>query len=335
MSTTQRRTRLLLGLLAVLLLVGTPISLCIGRYPIQPEEIWAILRGTPVAETVRGVFWTLRLPRTLMALLAGAGLSLSGYVYQAMFKNILASPDLIGVASGANAGVAVAIVLVSGSAFWVPVFAFLGGLAAVLLAVALAGLSRRRSLASVVLAGIVIGSLGESIVMALKLFADPESQLAPLEFWAMGSLSSMTAAKLVTVLPGFFLGLVVLFLLRYPIHLLGLSDEEARALGVRVNLVRTVVILAATVMVASVVSVTGLISFIGLIAPHIARLLTRRGGTQTAVIASLLGALLLLAADCVARSAASSEIPLSILTSLIGAPFLMVLMLNRRSSLFY
>lgn len=335
MITTQRRTQLLIGLLVVLLLVGTPISLCIGRYPIQLEEIWAILQGTPVSETARGVFWTLRLPRTLMALLAGAGLSLSGYVYQAMFKNILASPDLIGVASGANAGVAVAIVLASGSAFLVPVFAFLGGMVAVLLAVSLAGISRRRSLASVVLAGIVIGSLGESIVMALKLFADPESQLAPLEFWAMGSLSSMTAAKLTTVLPGFFLGLVVLFLLRYPIHLLGLSDEEARALGVRVNLVRTVVILAATVMVASVVSVTGLISFIGLIAPHIARLLTRRGGTQTAVIASLLGALLLMVADCVARSVASSEIPLSILTSLIGAPFLMVLMLKRRSSLFY
>ena len=335
MITTQRRTQLLIGLLVVLLLVGTPISLCIGRYPIQLEEIWAILRGAPVSETARGVFWTLRLPRTLMALLAGAGLSLSGYVYQAMFKNILASPDLIGVASGANAGVAVAIVLASGSAFLVPIFAFLGGMVAVLLAVALAGISRRRSLASVVLAGIVIGSLGESIVMALKLFADPESQLAPLEFWAMGSLSSMTAAKLTTVLPGFFLGLVVLFLLRYPIHLLGLSDEEARALGVRVNLVRTVVILAATVMVASVVSVTGLISFIGLIAPHIARLLTRRGGTQTAVIASLLGALLLMVADCVARSVASSEIPLSILTSLIGAPFLMVLMLKRRSSLFY
>ncbi|MCI5499455.1 MAG: iron ABC transporter permease [Clostridiales bacterium] len=335
MITTQRRTQLLIGLLVVLLLVGTPISLCIGRYPIQLEEIWAILQGAPVSETARGVFWTLRLPRTLMALLAGVGLSLSGYVYQAMFKNILASPDLIGVASGANAGVAVAIVLASGSAFLVPVFAFLGGMVAVLLAVSLAGISRRRSLASVVLAGIVIGSLGESIVMALKLFADPESQLAPLEFWAMGSLSSMTAAKLTTVLPGFFLGLVVLFLLRYPIHLLGLSDEEARALGVRVNLVRTVVILAATVMVASVVSVTGLISFIGLIAPHIARLLTRRGGTQTAVIASLLGALLLMVADCVARSVASSEIPLSILTSLIGAPFLMVLMLKRRSSLFY
>ena len=335
MITTQRRTQLLIGLLVVLLLVGTPISLCIGRYPIQLEEIWAILQGAPVSETARGVFWTLRLPRTLMALLAGAGLSLSGYVYQAMFKNILASPDLIGVASGANAGVAVAIVLASGSAFLVPVFAFLGGMVAVLLAVSLAGISRHRSLASVVLAGIVIGSLGESIVMALKLFADPESQLAPLEFWAMGSLSSMTAAKLTTVLPGFFLGLVVLFLLRYPIHLLGLSDEEARALGVRVNLVRTVVILAATVMVASVVSVTGLISFIGLIAPHIARLLTRRGGTQTAVIASLLGALLLMVADCVARSVASSEIPLSILTSLIGAPFLMVLMLKRRSSLFY
>ena len=335
MITTQRRTQLLIGLLVVLLLVGTPISLCIGRYPIQLEEIWAILQGAPVSETARGVFWTLRLPRTLMALLAGVGLSLSGYVYQAMFKNILASPDLIGVASGANAGVAVAIVLASGSAFLVPVFAFLGGMVAVLLAVSLAGISRHRSLASVVLAGIVIGSLGESIVMALKLFADPESQLAPLEFWAMGSLSSMTAAKLTTVLPGFFLGLGVLFLLRYPIHLLGLSDEEARALGVRVNLVRTVVILAATVMVASVVSVTGLISFIGLIAPHIARLLTRRGGTQTAVIASLLGALLLMVADCVARSVASSEIPLSILTSLIGAPFLMVLMLKRRSSLFY
>lgn len=335
MSRSSRHTNQLIAGLLLLLLAVVPISLCLGRYPISLEEIWAILRNAPVNETARGVFWTLRLPRTVMAVLAGAGLSLAGYVYQSLFKNLLASPDIIGVASGANVGVAAAIVLSAGNAFLIPAFAFLGGTAAALLTVLLAGMSNRRSLASIVLSGIVIGSVGESIVMSLKLFADPESQLAPMEFWAMGSLASVTASKLLTVLPGFFLGLVVLILFRYPISLLGLSDEEARALGVRVNLVRTVVLLAATVIVASVVSATGLISFIGLIAPHTARLLTRRNNVPTAVIAALVGAVLMVAADCIARSAASSEIPLSILTSLIGAPFLMVLMLKRRSSLFY
>lgn len=147
----------------------------------------------------------------------------------------------------------------------------------------------------------------------------------------MGGLSAVTDAKINAMLPGFLLGLLVLIALRWQITLLGLDDEEARALGVRVGLVRGGVLLASTVMVSSIVSVTGLITFIGLLAPHIARLLTRRNTVSTAVLCMLVGSILLLIADCLARSIASSEIPISILTALMGAPFLVGLMVRRRS----
>ena len=147
----------------------------------------------------------------------------------------------------------------------------------------------------------------------------------------MGGLSAVTDAKINAMLPGFLLGLLVLIALRWQITLLGLDDEEARALGVRVGLVRGGVLLASTVMVSSIVSVTGLITFIGLLAPHIARLLTRRNTVSTAVLCMLVGSILLLIADCLERSIASSEIPISILTALMGAPFLVGLMVRRRS----
>lgn len=141
----------------------------------------------------------------------------------------------------------------------------------------------------------------------------------------------LRSQKINAMLPGFLLGLLVLIALRWQITLLGLDDEEARALGVRVGLVRGGVLLASTVMVSSIVSVTGLITFIGLLAPHIARLLTRRNTVSTAVLCMLVGSILLLIADCLARSIASSEIPISILTALMGAPFLVGLMVRRRS----
>ncbi len=332
---TRKRQNILIGGLFLLLLAVIPISLCLGRFPISPTEIRLIFTGGQVAPLTRDVFFTLRLPRTILAVIAGVGLSLAGFVYQNLFKNLLASPDIIGVSSGANAGVAVGTVLLGGGSILISVCAFVGGTLATLLAMALAGASRRRSLASIVLSGIVIRALADALIMVLKMFADPERELAPLEFWSMGGLGAVTDKVLLSVLPGFLLGLVLLILLRYQITLLGLPDEEARALGVRVSLMRTLVILAATVMVASVVSATGLISFVGLIAPHAARLITRRSDARTALISALLGAIVLVAADCVARSVSSSEIPISILTSLIGAPFLVSLMLKRRGSTFY
>ena len=270
-----------------------------------------------------------------MAVLAGAGLSLAGYIYQLLFKNILASPDIIGVASGANAGAALGIVVMGAGSVLVPIYAFFGGILAVLLVMLFAKNGHRNSLATIVLSGIVVSAMAEAVIMILKLLADPNSELAPLEYWSMGGLSAITASKVLWVLPFFLPGMVALFLVRYQITILGLSNEEASALGVRVKMIRGIVLVATTVIVSAIVSVTGLITFIGLVAPHAARMITQRSNLQTAALTCILGGILMVLADCAARGFSDIEIPISILTSLIGAPFLVILMIKRRDWRFY
>ena len=320
-------------LMLLAFLVG--VALSVGKYPISLQDIVRILRGQEVEQMTYAVFMTLRLPRTLMAVLAGAGLSLAGYIYQLLFKNILASPDIIGVASGANAGAALGIVVMGAGSVLVPIYAFFGGILAVLLVMLFAKNGHRNSLATIVLSGIVVSAMAEAVIMILKLLADPNSELAPLEYWSMGGLSAITASKVLWVLPFFLPGMVALFLVRYQITILGLSNEEASALGVRVKMIRGIVLVATTVIVSAIVSVTGLITFIGLVAPHAARMITQRSNLQTAALSCILGGILMVLADCAARGFSDIEIPISILTSLIGAPFLVILMIKRRDWRFY
>lgn len=311
---------------AILLLAAAALaSLCVGRYPIAPSDL---LRGG----MARNVFWNLRLPRTLMVVMAGAGLSMAGGVLQTVFKNPLAAPDIIGVAGGANLGAAAAIVLWGAGGLTVAVSAFAGGLLAVFCALGLASRAGDRGTTGIVLAGIAINALAQAAIMTLKAFADPERQLAALEFWAMGSFGGVTAAKLAGVAPLFAAGLLGMFALRWPVQLLSLSDDEAASLGVRVGRTRCAVLIFATLTVASVVSVTGLIVFIGLVAPHIARLLRGRNNWGTTLLSGLVGAILLLLADCLARGLTAGEMPISILTSLLGAPFLAWLICRREGT---
>ena len=196
------------------------------------------------------------------------------------------------------------------------------GLSAVALALLLARSGSRRNTAAFVLAGIAVNALAQAVVMFLKYSADPNQQLAAIDFWTMGSLAGITLDKIpLTVLCVALCG-GLLFLLQRQVTLLSLDPDEAASLGVEVERLRYLVLILATLTVASIVSVTGLISFIGLLAPHIARLLDRRGGSHALALSGLVGASLLLLADCAARSLASSEIPISILTSFLGAPFL-------------
>ena len=294
-----------------------------GRYPID----WAQLA---VNGMDRRVFLTLRVPRTCMALVAGFALGVAGSVYQTVFQNPLAAPDVIGVASGASTGAAAAILLFGGGVMLTAIMAFAGGMAAVLVVLALAGLTRRNGVTAIVLAGVAVNALTQSLLMLMKLTADPEKQLAAIEFWTMGSFADVTLQKLVGVLPLVAVGLACLFLLNRQILMLGLGEDDARMLGVPVGVMRRVVLLLATLVTGAVVSTTGLISFIGLLAPHIARLLTRNSRFSTTVLAGLVGGALLLAADVLARSIGSSEVPVSIITSLLGAPFLVWLMCQRR-----
>lgn len=315
----------------ILVCAAFAVSLVVGKYPLSPREIIIIVSRGGISDIKANVFWTLRLPRTVMAVLAGAGFGLAGSVYQIIFKNPLASPDIIGVAGGANLGAAFAIVLLGHGVAGMAAASFVGGIAAMVMVMTLVRATGQNSTAAYILAGIVIKAVSEALIMMLKFYADPERELAAMEFWAMGSLGGITLAKLRVIFPIFLLGFLGLVLLRRQITMLGLNEDESRMLGVRLQQVRAVVLGCSTLMVASVISMTGLISFVGLITPHIARLLIKKTDFSSCMLASLAGAFIMLTADCLARTIYSAEIPISILTTVIGVPFLVHFMRRRKA----
>lgn len=300
------------------------VSLSLGRYPIT---LSGLLAGEEM--TVR-TFTLLRLPRAVMALLGGFGLGVAGFVYQTVFRNPLASPDIIGVSSGASVGAAFAILFISSGAAATTACAFAGGLAAVFLALGLAAAVPRQSKVSLVLAGIAVHSLAQTLLMLLKLTADPEKELASIEYWIMGSLAGITAGRIGFSCAVIVLGCCALLVLHRQLLLLSLQEDEARLLGVSVASMRFFVLTIATLVVAAVVSVTGLISFVGLLAPHIARLWLQHNRRTACLMSGLLGSLLLLCADTLAKTAAATELPVSIFTSLVGVPFLLYILLSQR-----
>jgi len=324
----QKNYMLVTGLLVAVAFVG---SLLAGRYSLSLGEITAILTGGHADPMSRAVLLNIRLPRTVMALLAGAGLGFAGSVFQLVFKNPLAAPDIVGVTSGANLGAAAAIVLFGTSTAMMASAAFLGGMLVLLLVVFIARLSRNSSTVTYILAGIIMKAVSDALIMILKFFADPERELAAIEYWAMGSLGGITAAKLAAVTPFFLVGFIGLILMSRQIILLGLEEDESRTLGVRVKLVRTTVLGLSALTVASIISQTGLIAFAGLIAPHAARLALKRISFAWCVLSAMTGALILLISDSLARSMTTVEIPVSILTTLIGVPVLLYFMWSRKA----
>lgn len=308
----------------VLLALLALLSLLVGKYPLSLEKLIA---GDGLQ---RRVFWTLRCSRTLVGVTGGFALGVAGFVYQTVFRNPLASPDIIGVSSGASAGAAAGILFLSGSAA-VTACAFSGALMAVVLALALSGLDRSGKNSTIVLAGIAVHSLAQTALMCLKLTADPERQLASIEYWIMGSLSGISLHSIGGNLALCALCLAVLFLLHRQIILLSAEEGEARMLGVDVGTMRLAVLLIATLVVSGVVSLTGLVSFVGLLAPHGARLLIGDHRRGTMFLSGLLGGCLLCGADILARIVAAAELPVSIFTSLLGAPFLIYLIVKGRN----
>lgn len=300
-------------------------SLFIGKYPLS---LRLLLSGDDLQ---RRVFFTLRLTRTLTAALGGFALGVSGFTFQSVFRNPLASPDIIGVSSGASAGAAAGILFFS-SAAAVTVSAFVGSLLAVGAALTFATMDRSSRKGTIVLAGIAVHALTQTALMCMKLTADPERELASIEYWIMGSLSDIGAKPVWGNLLLSMLAVAALLLLHRQLLLLAMDEGEAKMLGVAVGRLRLFALVIATVSVSSIVSLTGLISFIGLLAPHTARLIRRDNGQKTMLLSGFAGGILLCLADILARSAAASELPVSIFTSLLGAPALTALVLGRRNS---
>ena len=318
-----RNKIILLSVIQVLLLIVVLVwSVITGQYPLTLKSL---LSGDTMSIMV---FKRLRLPRAIMGVIGGFGLSISGYIYQLIFKNPLASPDIVGVSSGASAGAALAIVAVSASVPVISISAFIGAVTALIITLLTAYLVPGRNSYTIVLAGIAIHSVAQTILMFLKLAADPEKQLASIEYWIMGSLNGISRDSLAIPFLTTLAGFIIMAMLYRQVLILSTSEEEAVSLGVNVTILRFIILMLATLVVSSIICVTGLISFIGLIAPHIARLLTKRNDIFTYITSGLAGAILLTLADILARSVSTSELPVSIFTSLLGAPLLIILLIR-------
>lgn len=331
MTRSLRRPRWawLIALLA--LLVVLLVAFAAGKYPVPPGDLVRLLLSPlglcePPDETVQTVLWHIRLPRILAGLAIGALLGAAGAAYQSMFRNPLVSPDILGVSAGAGLGAAAAIFL-GLSLVAVQALAFAGGLVAVTAVYLIAGAVRRHDPVLVlVLAGVAIGALLGAGIALLKILADPYTQLPGITFWLLGGLNTVTSNDLLATLPAMLIGVLPLILLRWRINLLNLGDDEASALGVDVRMLRRVLIAAATLGTAAAVSLAGIIGWVGLVVPHMARLLVGPEFSRLLPASLILGGGFLVATDTLARSVASMELPLGILTALVGAPFFLFLL---------
>ncbi|NNI27446.1 iron ABC transporter permease [Pasteurella multocida] len=315
-----------------ILLVLVAISAClIGQYHIALQDVWQAVLHIAVdnprtdAETV---LWNIRLPRIFTAIIVGAALSVAGATYQGMFKNPLVSPDILGVTAGAGLG-AVTAIYFGGSLFTIQVVAFLGGLLAVFLVYLISRTAPHHSpTLALVLAGIAIASLLSAGISLLKILSDPYSQLTTITFWLMGGLNMATLNDFALVAPLICASLIPLILLRWRMNLLSLDDEEAETLGINTKRTRLIFILSATLMTSAAVSITGIIGWVGLIIPHIARLWIGADFRRLLPTSLFIGATFLLLTDTIARSIFSIEVPLGIITSLVGAPFFLSLLIQ-------
>ncbi|HDR1156900.1 TPA: iron ABC transporter permease [Pasteurella multocida] len=315
-----------------ILLVLVAISAClIGQYHIALQDVWQavlhIAADNPRTDA-ETVLWNIRLPRIFTAIIVGAALSVAGATYQGMFKNPLVSPDILGVTAGAGLG-AVTAIYFGGSLFTIQVVAFLGGLLAVFLVYLISRTAPHHSpTLALVLAGIAIASLLSAGISLLKILSDPYSQLTTITFWLMGGLNMATLNDLALVAPLICASLIPLILLRWRMNLLSLDDEEAETLGINTKRTRLIFILSATLMTSAAVSITGIIGWVGLIIPHIARLWIGADFRRLLPTSLFIGATFLLLTDTIARSIFSIEVPLGIITSLVGAPFFLSLLLQ-------
>ena len=275
------------------------------------------------------LFFNVRLPRILLALMVGCCLSVAGAAYQGTFQNPLVSPDILGASQGAAFGAAVAILL-GFTSVMVSVSAFCFALLTVLLVLLISARAKGNHMMVVVLAGVMVSSLFQAGVSYAKLVADPTDELADITYWLMGSLTGAKMSQVGAVFPILLAGCAVLFALRWRINILTMGDEEASTMGVNARLIRIVVIIAATFVTAACVSVTGMIGWVGLVIPHLCRMLVGADYRKLIPASMLMGAGFLLIVDDIARLATTAEIPIGILTAFVGAPFFLYLITRKR-----
>ena len=321
---------LVAGALALVVLVAA--SLAIGTFPIAPGEIVRVIgdalsgRESATTDSARAIVLQVRGPRIVAALAVGAALGVSGAAFQNLFRNPLVSPDILGVSSGCALGAVVAILAGLPSSA-MQGFSFAGGLAAAVLVVSIGSWVRGHDrVLTLVLTGVVVGSLFAAGVAFVKTLADPYNQLPAITFWLLGSFAGVLPRDLVVALPLIALGLLPLVVLRWRIDLLALPEDEARALGVDVARLRLMTIASATLATAAGVAIAGVIGWVGLVVPHIARLLAGPGFARVLPLSALIGGGFMLLVDTACRTVVAGELPPGVLTAIIGTPIFIALL---------
>ncbi|MFW6229557.1 MAG: FecCD family ABC transporter permease [Halanaerobium sp.] len=324
------------GLLLIALIL---ISLLIGNYELGFSDLSLLLsdllRGE-IEELFSNPDWSvvyyIRLPRILTVVLVGSALSISGAAYQNIFRNPLVSPDILGVSAGAGLGVALGLLYSSGSILYVYLIAFVTGTAAVALTYWLSQLADGKNTMFMVLSGIVVSSLANALISLLKYLADPMQNLPGIVFYLMGGFSRSGWQEFYLLLPVVLISLTVILFLRWQLNIFSLGEKEAAALGVDTEKIKLIVVIFSTVMVAAATAAAGQVSWIGLVIPHIARFIVGSKYKYYLPASALLGGLSLLLMDNLARTLSGAEIPISISTALIGAPFFAYLLITKKES---
>ena len=318
------RVCMITGCIATLFLAL--IALCLGQYTIALQDVIKVLTLQEVdlvnAETV---IFNIRIPRILVSLIVGSGLASAGASFQALFSNPLATPDTLGCANGASFGAALGILL-GLNALGIQISALIFGILAVVLVFVFTRYRHANQIMMIILGGMVVSSLFSALVSLIKYVADPNDVLPVITFWLMGSFSNSTVRSLYTGVPTILLGMIVLYLMRYRMNALSLKEEEAASLGINVRQNRMIVIVASSLITASVVSMCGVVGWVGLLIPHISRMLFGNNHTKVIPGCIVFGALFMLIIDTIARCMYQAEIPVSILTAIIGAPVFLLLL---------
>ena len=318
------RVCMITGCIATLFLAL--IALCLGQYTIALQDVIKVLTLQEVdlvnAETV---IFNIRIPRILVSLIVGSGLATAGASFQALFSNPLATPDTLGCANGASFGAALGILL-GLNASGIQISALIFGILAVVLVFVFTRYRHANQIMMIILGGMVVSSLFSALVSLIKYVADPNDVLPVITFWLMGSFSNSTVRSLYTGVPMIILGMMILYLMRYRMNALSLKEEEAASLGINVRQNRMIVIIASSLITASVVSMCGVVGWVGLLIPHISRMLFGNNHTKVIPGCIVFGALFMLIIDTIARCMYQAEIPVSILTAIIGAPVFLLLL---------
>ena len=315
----NKKTALFLTVSLVCFALVFVVALMVGKYSIPINEFFkAVFTADEAFFTQRSIVLNLRLPRTVIAGLTGIGLSLSGLLYQEIFRNKLTSPDLLGVSSGAAVGAALAIILGLGSAF-ISIFAFITGVATVILTMLLSRLFKNGSSITLVLAGIIVGGFMSALLSIIKYLADPVTTLSSITYWLMGSFENSTMEKVWILLPIVGVCATVLVILSWRINIVAMGREQAQTKGI-----------IATLLTATSVAFSGTIGWIGLVIPHVVRTIVGRDARRTIPLCITFGGVFMMAVDILSRSFTNQEIPLSAVTGVIGTVIFVVILLTKR-----